>query len=163
MKYISQKYIWKYRCQNNDDVIDVFLMLFNNSIYRLPWYHNQYTQDSVMCSIGKYDEICFTSLQNLNFLCNSSCCLFETISFFQMWPQLQLSHSIFTFAPSHAADVSRPLSSYCRCITASLWEKQEGMQTTSEHGRLQEWADSLSSDWAHVCGFCCHVLVTFDE
>lgn len=33
----------------------------------------------------------------------------------------------------------------------------------NEHGQLQELADSLSSDWAHACGFCCHVLVTFDE
>lgn len=71
--------------------------------------------------------------------------------------------SIFALAPSHAADVSRPLSSFSRCITVSLWGRREGMQTTNEHGRLQELGDSLSSDWAQICGFCCHIMVAFGE
>lgn len=66
--------------------------------------------------------------------------------------------SISVLAPFHAADVSRPLSSFGRRITASLWGRREGMQTTNEHERQQELADPLASHlWVLpplYSGFC---------
>lgn len=144
--------------------IFLFCMLFNNSIYRLPLSDNEFTQGSVIHSTEKMKKkSALLPFKILIFsIIHHVACLKQFLSF-RRDLNFNSHDSIFALAPSHAADVSRPLSSFSRCITVSLWGRREGMQTTNEHGRLQELGDSLSSDWAHICGFCCHIMVAFGE
>lgn len=135
-------------------------MLFNNSIYRIPLSDTEFTQGSVIYSKKKSALLPFKIL--IFSIIHHVACLKQFLSF-RRDLNFNSHDSIFALAPSHAADVSRPLSSFSRCITVSLWGRREGMQTTNEHGRLQELGDSLSSDWAQICGFCCHIMVAFGE
>lgn len=154
-------------------------MLFNNSIYRIPLSDTEFTQGSVIYSTEKMKKkSALLPFKILIFsIIHHVACLKQFLSF-RRDLNFNSHDSIFALAPSHAADVSRPLSSFSRCITVSLWGRREGMQTTNEHGRLQELGDSelrLSSYlwvllphygglwWTEVGKKSCHITVELME